>query len=290
MRKLVELMADTYLSWIKEIRNIFDPLLNHLVFDNELFNLKQNEFRNIQASEKPFLTHPFHIWFRELLKEGVILDSLATYDNIRDLFLNRIAFQAPDCLQCAAEHGCCHGTYSIEPIDYERIVAHRLIDQAMISRFFSKYKIKLIKDQSRQIHCGAFEISSKKCLIHQYKPPTCCKYPLITDIHKWSAEMMAWTGNCAHSNEIWATRVHPAIMNGSLREIWVNAHFLWEKEQNIFYRLKIQEKSEMKDIIARILALKQRGKLYKPILIKKVLTEDYSEASIQEAFQIMKGF
>ena len=289
MRKLVELNADPNISWIKEIQNTFEPLLNLLALDNELFILKQNEFSNILKSEKPFLTHPFHLWFRNLLKEGIILDSVATNDTVRNLFLNRIALQAPDCLQCSDEHGCCHGTYSIEPIDYDRIIANRLIDSTIISRFLRKYKVKLIKDQNRQIHCGAFDISSKKCLIHQYKPPTCCKYPLISDVHKWSSELMAWTGNCAHRTEPWVTRVHPAIMN-VLREIWVSAQFLYETEQNVFYRLKTQQKSEIKVIISRILALTQCSKLFKPIMIKKILSEDYSEGSIQEALQMMKKF
>jgi hypothetical protein len=65
---------------------------------------------------------------------------------------------------------------------------------------------------------------------------------------------------------------------------------LYETEQNVFYRLKTQQKPEIKAIISRILALKQRSKLFKPIMIKKILSEDYSEDSIQETLEIMKRF
>ncbi len=289
MRKLLELMAENNIPWITAIQKIFEPLLNLLALDNEAFSLKQNEWMSLQRSAKPFLTHPFHIWFRDLLKGGIQLDSLATYDTIRDLFLNGIALQAPNCLQCPDEHGCCHGTYSIEPIDYERMIAKKLVDPSDISRFRNKYKVKLVKDQNRQIHCGAFDISTKNCLIHQFKPPTCCKYPLISNIHNWSSEMMAWTGTCAHTDKIWATRVHPAIMN-ILREIWVAAQFLWEKEQNIFYRLKTEQNPELKKIISRILALSQSARPYKMIIIKKILAENYPESSIQEALKLMKRY
>lgn len=287
MRKLIELNADTNIPWIKEIQNTFEPLLNLLGLDNELFVAKQNGFLNLLECEKAFLTHPFHLWLRDLLKEGIILDSLATYDTIRNLFLNRIALQAPNCLQCSDEHGCCHGTYSIEPIDYDRIIADKSIDPACLSRFFRKYKVKFIKDQNRLIHCGAFDFSTKKCLIQRYKPPTCCKYPLISDVHKWSSELMAWTGKCAHSDELWVTRIHPAIMD-VLREIWISAQFLYEMEQNTFYRLKTQQNPEIRAIISRILALKQRSKLFKPIMIKKIISEDFSEGCLQEALQMMK--
>jgi len=289
MRKLLELMAENNIPWIKAIQKIFEPLLNLLALDNEAFSLKQNEWVSLQRSAKPFLTHPFHIWFRDLLKGGIQLDSLATYDTIRDLFLNGIALQAPNCLQCPDEHGCCHGTYNIEPIDYERIMAKKFVDPSNISRFRNKYKVKLVKDQNRQIYCGAFDISTKNCLIHQFKPPTCCKYPLISNIHYWSSEMMAWTGTCAHTDKIWATRVHPAIMN-ILREIWVAAQFLWEKEQNIFYRLKTEQNPELKEIISRILALSQSARPCKMIIIKKILAENYPESSIQEALGLMKRY
>jgi Fe-S-cluster containining protein len=289
MRKLIELMAECNLPWIKEIQQIFEPLLNLLALDNESFSLKQNEFLSLQKSAKSFLRHPFHHWFRNLLKEAVIIDSLATYDTIRDLFLNRIALQAPNCLECPDEHGCCHGTYSIEPIDYDRIIANKLIDPSNLTQFYNKYKAKLVKDQNQQQYCSAFDISTKRCLIHQFKPPTCCKYPLITNIHEWSSEMMAWTGTCAHTDKIWATRVHPAVMN-LLRELAVAAQFLWEKEQNIFYRLKNQQNPEIKGIISRILALNHANNSDKSMIIEKILMEDYPESSIQQTFKLMKQY
>jgi len=289
MRKLIDLMAECNLPWIKEIQKIFEPLLNLLAFDNESFSLKQNEFLSLQQSAKSFLTHPFHLWFRNLLKEAIILDSLAAYDAIRDLFLNRIALQAPNCLECPDEHGCCHGTYSIEPVDYDRIIAKKLIDPSNLSQVRNKYKVKLVKDQNRQLYCGAFDISTRKCLIHQFKPPTCCKYPLISNIHEWSGEMMAWTGTCAHTDKIWATRVHPAIMN-ILREIAVAAQFLWEKEQEIFDKLRNQQNPEIKGIISRILAFRHSIGSDRMIMVKKILLEDYPESSIQQAFELMKHY
>ena len=218
----------------------------------------------------------------------VILDSKAVYDTIREIFLHRIAYKSPNCLQCPEEHGCCHGNYSLELIDYQRIIAQNLIDPSLIARSGRKYKVRLLKDRNGRQHCGALDISTKKCLIHAFKPPTCCKYPLISNIHNWSQELMAWTGTCAHSDKIWATRVHAAIMN-SVRDLWVHSNLLWEDEQDLFYRLKIEPVNvELSEIISRMLALKQCNWPYKNEMMTKILLEDYSETSIQTAFRLIK--
>jgi len=289
MHKLIELLTDGKKSWINEILIIFKPLLSLLAVDNEFFNLKKVEFEKIIENPKSFLTHPFHIWFQNLLKNVIILDGQAVYDTIRDLFLNRFALQSPNCLACPDEHGCCHNTYSIEHIDYKRIIANKLIDPSFISRFRSKYKLKLVKDSNGNKHCAAFDVSTKKCLIHQFKPPTCCKYPLISNVHEWSAERMAWTGNCAHHTEVWVTRVHPAIMN-VCRDLWVYAHLLWESEQSLWFRLKKPLDTELKEILSRILALKQCNWIYKNAMLKKILLEDYSESVVITALRLMKKF
>jgi Fe-S-cluster containining protein len=287
MRRLIEFLAiTTHNHWIYEILKIFEPVLTFLGLDEGFFVLKQNEFLEIVNSEKQFLVHPFHIWFHNLLKKVIILNSQAVYDSIRDMFLNHFAIRSPNCLQCPEEHGCCHGNYSIELIDYRRIISMELIDPSIISRFHSKYKIKLIKDENGNRFCGAFDRSSKKCLIHQFKPQTCCKYPLVCDVHNWSYELLAWTGTCAHSDIQWATRVHPAIMN-STRDLWVHSNLLWETEQEISNHLKKPLEDEIKQIILRILAIKQYALPYKAGIIKKILLEDFSEAAIQKAFQIV---
>ncbi len=288
MHKLSELAVASNNTWIKEITGIFEPLLQLIALDEEFFRVKQSEFREIVQNEKPFNVHPFHIWFQNLLKNVIILESQTTYDTIRDLFLHRFPLQAPNCLQCPDEHGCCHSTYSIENIDYKRIIANRLIDPLLISRFLSKYKLKLNKDKTGKHYCGAFDVSTKKCIIHQFKPSTCCKYPLISNIQNWSSDLMAWTGNCAHCDTIWATRVHPAIMN-ICRDLWVKAQLLWESEQNLIYRIKEPIDVEIKEIISRILSIKQCSWPYKMMMMKKILLEDYPEAVIQKAFQMFKS-
>lgn len=290
MRRITELMGNINSNhWILEILRIFDPLLKFLGLDENLFGSKQDEFLKILDLDKQFLVHPFHMWFHKLLKKVIILDSEAVYDTIRDIFLNHLTTQSPNCLLCPEEHGCCHGNYSVEVIDYKRIITKELIDSSLITRFRSKYKIRLIKDEKGNRYCGAFDISTKKCLVHQFKPQTCCKYPLITDVHNWSYELIAWTGPCAHSNKIWATRVHPAIMN-STRDLWVDSNYLWKAERNISYRINNQITDEINEIILRILAIKRYSWPYKREITKQILLEDYSESSIQKAFQIVKSF
>lgn len=289
MHKLFDTFTRIENPRIKELIDIFEPLLNLLALDEEFFTLKQKEFAEIIISPKKFQVHPFHNWFQNLLKNVIIMDSQAVFDAIRDLFLNRIAIQSPNCLECPDEHGCCHSTYKIDLIDYNRVIAHNLVHPSLFSRSRNKHKIKLIKDEKGINHCGAFDKSSRKCLIHQFKPPTCCKYPLISNIRDWSDELMAWTGSCAHNEKVWATRVHPAIMN-ACRNLWVDAQLLWESEQKLFHRLKEQINIEMKEILSFILAIKQVNWPYKTVIAKKILLETYSESAIQRAFQIIKKF
>ncbi len=284
MRKLIEIVKRADNTLINEVLEIFTPLLNLLALDNELFHFKQTEFEEIIESKKQFLHHPFHLWFKNLLKSVIILDSQAVYDMIRNLFLDRFALRSPNCLMCSDEYGCCHSTYSLEQIDYERIITKNLVDSSFISRFRNKNKLRVLKDGKNRKYCAAFEISSKKCMIHPFKPPTCCKYPLISNIHNWSEELEAWTGTCAHAEELWITRVHPAIMN-NCRDLWIYAQLLWDSEQKFFYRLKDPVESEILEIIRHILAMKQCKWLRNPFIIKKLLHENYSVLNIQLAFK-----
>ncbi len=288
MRRLVELLKCAKNSWMKDILEQFKPLLKLLALDEEFYSVKEKEFSQILSNETRFLIHPFHKWLPNLLRNVIILDSQAVYDTMRNLFLQGFALKSPDCLNdCRNNYACCHGNYAINPIDYQRIIANNLLDPSLFSCLRNKYKLKLAIDKNQRKYCCALDVSTKKCLIHQYKPPTCCKYPLISNIQTWSEELTAWTGMCAHSDVVWATRVHPAVLK-KCRDLWVDSHLLWESEQNVFYRIKEPISSEIRELLSRILSIKQSSWPYKKTIIKRVLLENYSEPSIQKALTLLK--
>ncbi len=289
MRKLAHIFTNVENRYIKEILDLFNPLLKLLALDNEFYLLKKDEFSTLIQKKKPFQYHPFHLWFKRLLKNAVILDSLQVYDCVRYLFLNHFAIASPDCLECPDKYGCCHRTYTIEIIDYERIIAKKLINHTLLSHTRNRTKLRLHKDRNGQKYCSAFDLSTKKCLIHPFKPPTCSKYPLISNIHNWSNDLMAWTGKCAHSKELWVTRVHPAVMN-SCRDLMMHAQLLWESERALLNHIATPLDCKMKEILSRTLALKQLKMPYKDLIIKKILLEDYSESTVLRAIQLTKKY
>ncbi|MHA1267220.1 MAG: YkgJ family cysteine cluster protein [Candidatus Helarchaeota archaeon] len=242
--------------------------------------------------DNKFPLHPFHRWIPYLLKNVIILNSQAVYDTIRTLFTTRIALQAPNCLfDCSDNYACCHGNYLINAIDYHRILAHDLIPPTYFTKKGNEYRLKLVKEKNKRTHCIALDVKTKRCLIQDFKPPTCCKYPLISNIHHWSAELCAWTGNCAHSTKLWATRVHPAIMN-SLRDLWIRAQVLWEKEQEVFMKikgkLKVDQNPELFELISHILSIRQSNWGYSSKYLKSFLLKSYPRSSIDYAFKLLK--
>ncbi|MHC1592073.1 MAG: YkgJ family cysteine cluster protein [Candidatus Helarchaeales archaeon] len=207
----------------RAIADILEPVLELLeleetrceIFSKRLLLLDRN------SPKKPKFAKfvRFQGIISEILARAKITNDLKLHDATRKVFLTRIPIRSTNCLtECRSIHGCCHGQYTVELIDYERIISKNLLSRDDFMKFRNKYKLKLVgKDDA---HCIAFNASDKTCKIHEYKPVTCTKYPIMPCVFK-ATPHLTWSGKCAHGGT-WETQISPILLK-SLDDLWRKA-------------------------------------------------------------------
>ncbi|MHA1301012.1 MAG: YkgJ family cysteine cluster protein [Candidatus Helarchaeota archaeon] len=272
-----------------KIFEIFEPILEQLKIPNYEYDLQKKnliKYNRYSYQEIPLkMIYRFHTLFKKLIVNAFIENSLKVHDLIREAFLNRIANESPDCLfECRDIHGCCHGNYSVDLIDYKRIILEDLLPANNFIYKNCRYRIKL-KEVNGENICSAFDMRTKYCLIHKYKPPTCCKYPLISNTFIWNKEKQQWLGNCAHGG-IWATFVSPVILQG-LNKLWVKSTILWEREQEFISKFTNKMDSEKIYLGKKLLAINMNH-IQKQNSILNLLSEEFSKEKILQIMNLMK--
>ncbi|MFX1451787.1 MAG: hypothetical protein ACFFCM_13140 [Promethearchaeota archaeon] len=271
------------------IFEIFEPLLAHLVLPDLEYGLQKiqlekfNDYSNKELTLKQILK--FQEFFKNLLLNSITQDALKVHDLIREAFLNKIAIKSPNCLtECHDFHGCCHGFYSVELMDYNRIIFEKLLPQENFDYKYKKYRLKL-KKLNNETFCSAFDFKTKYCLIHKYKPPTCSKYPLITNVFTWNKEQKQWIGKCAHGGN-WTTYVSPIFLHG-FSKLWIKTILLWEREQEFLSKFKSKLNNNKLAIGKIILAIKN-NKIYNRQMVINLLSEDYTKNDILELLNLIR--
>ncbi len=289
MQKVINLKYFIKNHYFIKIFEIFELILNQLVipdldFEFQKANLEKfNEFTNQELNLNKILK--FQNYLKDLFSKSFIHDSIKLYDLIRGAFLNRIAKKSPDCLtECRDFHGCCHGNYSVELIDYNRIISERIFPFENFYKKNGKYKLKL-KEINDEKFCIAFDFDKKCCLIHKYKPPTCSKYPLITNVFTWNKEQKLWIGHCAHGGN-WTTYVSPIILQG-LSKLWIKTILLWEREQEFLSKYESKLNVNGINIGKKILTINS-NKIYNRQSILNLLSDDFSINDIISVFNLLK--
>ncbi|MHA1381138.1 MAG: YkgJ family cysteine cluster protein [Candidatus Helarchaeota archaeon] len=272
----------------KKIFKIFEPILMELFLPNIDFEIQKQQLENFNIISEEDLTLKkiisFQSYFKKLLTVSYINNPLKIHDLIRDSFLNRIAFRSPNCIKdCRDIHGCCHGNYSIDLIDYIRIIDEGLLTSDYFTYKNFRYRIKL-KRVNKENVCSAFDMDEKICLIHKYKPPTCCKYPLISNTFIWNNDEKSWIGNCAHGG-IWATHVSPIVLQ-SLNKLWVKSILLWNKEQDFFKKYNLKLSKNKLNLGKKILTIKSNN-IYRRNTIINLLSDEFSKKDIKEILNLL---
>ncbi|MFX0133783.1 MAG: YkgJ family cysteine cluster protein [Candidatus Hodarchaeota archaeon] len=289
MQKIIKLECIPEIRHFIKIFEIFKSILNHLALPDLDFELQKEYLEKFNNYTEQELTLNrilrFQYLFKNLLNKSFIQDSLKVHDLVREAFLNKIAIRSPNCLtECRDFHGCCHGNYSVELIDYNRIISERLFPLENFSYKNGKYRLKL-RRIGNDPFCSAFDYKTKCCLIHKYKPPTCSKYPLITNVFNWNKEKKQWVGHCAHGGT-WTTYVSPVILQG-LSKLWIKTILLWEREQD--FLSKFESKLNINKIkIGKKLLTVRSNKIYNLQSIISLLSEEFSKKEIIQVFNLFK--
>jgi len=289
MYPIIEIIQHFEGSDFNFLIDIFSNIIPFLkLLDEDYIDFK-TKFEATLTVQKKFPYHPLHSLFEDLLLKSVITDAVKVYDGIRDVFLYKISLFSPDCLaSCPDEHGCCHSSYSTNKLDYLRIQAENLLDPSHFIVKKDSYKLK-IKVQNGVKICSALELPSKRCLIHKYKPSTCCKYPLVINT-RWDDELACWVNKCAHSIEAksWGTKVSPLIIE-ALRTLWVKSYLMWEAEYDIKKNYPdLFENEELYKILKDILSIRKCLYIINREETLALLEKNYKRADILKVFNIVK--
>lgn len=289
MQKVINLKYFIKIHHGIKIFEIFELILDYLAlpdleFEFQKANLEKfNDYTEKELNLKRILK--FQNLFKNILVKSFIQDSMTLHDLIREAFLNRIAKKSPDCLtDCRDFHGCCHGNYSVELIDYNRIISERIFPFENFYNKKGKYRLKL-KEINNEQFCIAFDFDTKCCLIHKYKPPTCSKYPLITNVFTWNKEQKLWIGHCAHGGN-WTTYVSSIILQ-VLSNLWIKTILLWDREQEFLSRYKSKLNVNRINIGKKVLTINS-NKIYNRQSIFNLLSEDFSKNDIISVFSLLK--
>ncbi|TFF97922.1 MAG: YkgJ family cysteine cluster protein [Promethearchaeota archaeon] len=256
--EILDLLKGTEFEYLITVFSDLTSFLK-LLDGDKYYEKYKNKIRRLLNKSKGFKNHPIHHIFKEIFSNSIIIDSIKVNDVIRETFLYKIPLFSPNCIdECPDTHGCCHSNYIVSELDYIRIIKEDLLDPSCFSKKRNKYKLKT-KRRDGVITCIALDDGSRNCLIHKYKPSTCCKYPIINSIDKWDKKLTSWVGGCAHypGKKSWGTKVAPIVIN-SLRTLWIKALLIWEDEYKVLQNNKEFENDEkLKEILSYVLGLRK---------------------------------
>ncbi|MHA1229271.1 MAG: YkgJ family cysteine cluster protein [Candidatus Helarchaeota archaeon] len=238
----LEILKPLKESKFEYLYTIFFDIIKHFkILKQDLnefkWDYKLSKYININ---RPLNKHPIHSLFKEILLNSIIVNSIEVNDGIRNIFLNKIAHFSPNCLkECPEKFGCCHSSYTINKIDYLRILNEKLLEPSAFIVKNGKFKLKT-KIIDKCTTCIALKNNSRLCMVHKYKPSTCTKYPIINSVNKWDRILNCWTGSCVHypDNKAWGTKVSPIIVQ-SMRDLWIRAQLICENKYEIINSNKI---------------------------------------------------
>ena len=286
--ELLNVLIGTDFEFLLDIFSDLIPFLVILDEDVEKEDWKSKLSKSINASFG-YKKHPIHSIFKDILLKSIIIDSIKLNDAIREAFLYKITLFSPNCIdECPDEHGCCHSSYSINKLDYNRIIEENLIDPN--SFIIKNEKIKLrTKRVGKIITCIALDLQTRGCLIHKYKPSTCTKYPIINSVNRWDPKMNCWVGKCAHfpGKKSWGTKVSPIIVE-ALRTLWIKAQLIWESKQNIIKNFEtLSANHKMNKILNYILALRKSRYIVGKDKTFRILKKKFAEEDVLKIYNIL---
>ncbi|MBD3229433.1 MAG: hypothetical protein GF329_14710 [Candidatus Lokiarchaeota archaeon] len=286
---LLNILENTKFDFLLEI---FLDIIKHLKILNYDYRI-ENWYNRIGAAlddKSGFKNHPMHLIFKSILLKSIITNSITVNDLIRKSFLYKIPLFSPSCLeQCPDEHGCCHSSYSIHKLDYLRIIEENLLDRSHFEVKNNKIKLKT-KRVNKVITCIALDSESRTCMIHKYKPSTCCKYPVINSVNKYDKNLKCWVGKCAHypKDKSWGTKVSPIVLE-ALRILWIKSQLIWEEEYKIINQNQIFNHDEsLRRILRYIVGFRKSRYIVGKDKILKYLRIDFDEDQILKVYKIIQ--
>ncbi|MHA1144381.1 MAG: YkgJ family cysteine cluster protein [Candidatus Helarchaeota archaeon] len=273
----------------KAVFCIFLDIMPFLLLpDNEFKDFSKRLFSLDRRSARP-PTSIEMMHFQQLLAriflDSIMQNAVELYDAIRDLFLTRMTIKASDCLKdCRSVFGCCHGQYTVEQIDHERIIKQGLLTENDFIPSKDKFKLRLLG--SIKPHCVALNKDTRTCKIHAYKPMTCTKYPLIPCVHEATNDL-TWKGECAHGGT-WTSKVSPFI-TGKIAKLWVKSSLLYNYQKRASQIFESQSVTDqLRPVIQDIICIRRSKNVDDLDVFSLLLKDKYSRAQIDEALKIMK--
>lgn len=292
MRKvqtITRLFNDIKTPEYRTVIEVLNPISSYLAIPKDILSKMLLTLSSLDqnSASPPSRTQMIHFQkvLAEFLLKFIILDAIGLYDGIRDIFLNHIPFNACDCLnECRSAYGCCHGLYTVEKIDYERIISDDLLTITDFSPLKQKFKLKSRNEKEK--FCVGFDQKTKSCKIHAYKPMTCTKYPLMPSVHE-QHENLTWKGACAHG-DIWTTKISPFVTE-KLGKLWMKANLLYLYQLNA--GIRFEKKSipkNCKRLIFEIIRIRRSTNIIDPDGLFLYLSHEFSKEQIQEALSLMR--